>query len=847
MFTDKCRVMQKTKWGVRWRQWTAALLMAALLEGASEVRAQQRTEDFQRPVDRFAYAQGLKQAKIYDYAEKAFRDFLERHPRHELAAKASANVIDCQRLRRDDAGMLKSIEEFRQRWPKHANVDVFTFWEGEALLRQGNHAGAAACFEKLLKAKDASLAERSTFWLARCLFRGDAASIARGYQLYRLLAARPLEAKAPQREIAVCELAREEHRQRHYQEALKLYGVLADCEHARASLRDEALYRLGEIHFAQGDFQKARAAYDRSLNIFPRGSWANEVRCRRAEAVFQLKQFDDALRLVLEWRSMNPGVEDVDMDFLHGRCLYRLGEYGTAWPHFEAVVKQGEAPNEMRRVALVYGIHCLLEEGRKEAWERGLDWCRRYREGYRDAVYESKVEEFAGRLLENLGRYEEALAAYATTLKLLPETEASRRCTLLLRQAECQRKLSHWREAAALLRQVAGDAAMAEHRVRHLLQAAELEMKADAVSPQAEKDYRVLLAEPNLTAVERAGCHKRLLAIYTERKDHAQAQRAVEALYPLCQGEERAEYLFLDARLLAELKRPNEALARVEEALATPNIREARDVDMRLLALHLLLERHKAGDADTAERAVEHFRQLVTKPVELTSSLLTPVVLYSLGKLTAERYERTRERADRQLQVVAYERALSEGYQHPAACFAAFELAKLMLEPGDGRLAEAETHLRQLTDTLQQLLAKEKEHEEFLRQLGQPENLLRESLALLAKCAFSLGHDSEAMSAAERVISRGANYSAAKSCLLVQARIFYERKPQRLERALEKLAQYQYVLSADRMPPAEEAEAMVLMVKVLLDLKRVDSAVEAYGQLKIRYPERARELEGRMP
>ena len=819
-----------------------AALAAALTLAAAPLDAQQKAEDFSRPVDRYAYAQGLKSAKIYDYAEKAFREFLRLHPDHELAASAWSNVIDCQRRRGDDAGMVESIREFRRRWPGHANLDVFTFWEGEAQLRQNRHAEAAACFEPLLKAKDAILAENSAFWLARCLFRGDQAAVERAYGLYRTLAARPLDPKAPLREVAVCELAREEHRRRRYDEAIRLYSALADYAQGRPALREEALYELGEIRFAQGEFQQARAAYDRFLAAFPKGRWAGEVRRRRAEAVYQLRQFDEALRLVLEWRSMNPGVEDTEMDYLHGRCLYMLGEYGTAWQHLEMVVRKEGAPADMRRTALVFGIHCLLEDSRKESWERGLEWCRRYREGFRDALNESRVEEFAGRLLENLGRHEEALAAYAATLRLLPETETARRNALRLRQADCLRKLSRWSESAAILRGLSDEPSLSEHRVRHLLWAAELELKANAGSPQAERDCRALLAIGGLPPAEQAVCHERLLSIYTERKDHARAQVEVEALLPFRQGDEREAYLFRDAWLLAEMKRPAEALARLDEALAqgAPKDRDARrETDMRLLALSLLLERQQAGDREASGRAVAQFRRLMALPSEMTAKALTPAILYQMAQLVAEDYARTHEPADRRLLEETYGRAVSGGLTDAASLFAAYRLAHLYMERADGRFSQAETLLRRLTAALQKILSQEPPDQELLRQLGQPEHLLREALSLQALCAFELGHDTDAMSAAEQVIARGANYSAAKRCLLIQARIFYERKPQLLERALEKLAQYQYVLSADRNPPEEEEEAMVLMVKVLRDLQRTDSALEAYRQLKVRYPERA--------
>lgn len=817
------------------------VLFVALL--SVEVLAQQKTEEFARPVDRYVYAQGLKKGKIYDFAQKAFEDFIRLHPGHELEADAWSNVIDCLRKQSKHDEMIQRIEAFRKRWKTHANLDVFTYWEGESYMERKIYDKAQKSFESLLSSKNKSLQEYSMFLLANCFFQQSPGN-PKGYELYATIAKQPLQKNKPYREIAVFELARYKQHQLKYAEALQLFDAIAAFQDAKSALREEAVYSQGEIYFAQQQFPKARVAYDRFLTLFPRGRWSNEVRKRRAEATYQMKQIDQALKMVLEWRNINPNVDDFEMDCLHGRCLYQLGEYGAAWPHFEVVVKNGTAPVETRRYCLVYGIHCLLEDGKTESWRRGLEMCALYLKDYHDVNYENKVFEFKARLHENLKEYQQAFDAYETTLKTVGAAESSRKEALMVREVHCLQELKQWVRAAGILRVVAQmqSAQKQAERVKYLLWAADLELKLDKASQRAEQDYRTALSIKECAPAQATGCHERLLSIYLERKDHAKAHGELTVLLPNKTGDELEMYLFRDAWLLAEMKKPQEALQQLRKALDKKQFSdEKREVDMRLLMLTLLQEQLLAGKAEAGVEMVDHYRKLAVKPRPMTDKALTPAVLYQLANQIAKCYESDKQPANRKLLEDTFERIVGYGYAtEPSVFFASYKLANLYMERSDGRFQLAEACLSAMTQALDALLKKTDTSQDLIRQLGNPENLLRESLSLLAVCQYELQQDAKAMATAESVLGLGMNYASAKRCLLVQAKIYYHREPKNLTKALEKLANYNYIIGTERNDAADEEEALVLLVAVQHDMQRYEGALEAYRQLKMRYPERAK-------
>ena len=799
---------------------------------------QQAATEFERPVDFYAYARGLQKGKVYDFAQKAYEDFLKAYPEHELVESAYANLIDCLRRQEKHDEMIRRISEYGKRWPTNSNMEVFTFWEGESFMQRKMYAQAKECFEKLLKAKNASLKEYSIFLLAGCLFAEDPAS-KRGYELYSEMASLPLRKDFPFREHAVFALARHFQYEMKFKDALPLFDKIIDYADAKASFREESMFAKGEILFAQGNYAAARAAYDRFLAAFPKGKWSNEVRKRRAVAVFEMNKPEDALKMVLEWRALNPEADDYEMDCLHGRCLYALGEYGTAWPHFDAVVKNASATIEMRRFCLVHAIHCLLTDDKTASWERGAELCKTYFRSFNDAGYENKVMEFEARLHEKLKHYDLALAAYERTLKGMASEDEDRRVQLLLRQSVCYQAQSKWHEAAAILRGLSVRPSCSKERIKYICAAAELELKADKASSDAEKDYLAVLASKDVSNDIVIGSRERLLGIYTVRKANDKAHGQLTELLKSAEGEKREQYLYRDAWLLVELKQPSEALKRLEEALSKSQFAdEKREVSMRLLMLKLLQESQLKGDGTVTEKIVGQYRVLAAKPEELTADSLTPPVLYQMSKLLDDVLAKNPNPEDRALLVRTCERAVAKGYESPAAVWAGYRLGRLYMESGDGRYRLAAKVYEDLVSALKSRLEDKEKHAEYLEKLQDADYLLREAMSWLCICYFELGRDADAQSMADMVLSRGRGYAASKRCLLVQARISYERKPQNLSMALEKLANYHYAIPKEAIDPAEEEDAMVLLLKVQRDMGRKEAAAELYKQLKVRYPKR---------
>ena len=66
--------------------------LAILLLGLSPAFGQGTVEELHDPQDQYMYAHGLQDRKLYDRAEKLYRDFLAVNGGHRLAAEALAQI-----------------------------------------------------------------------------------------------------------------------------------------------------------------------------------------------------------------------------------------------------------------------------------------------------------------------------------------------------------------------------------------------------------------------------------------------------------------------------------------------------------------------------------------------------------------------------------------------------------------------------------------------------------------------------------------------------------------------------------------------------------------------------------
>ena len=69
--------------------------LAILLLALSPAFGQGAVEELHDPQDQYMYAHGLQDRKLYDRAEKLYRDFLVNNGGHRLAAEAHVNLILC--------------------------------------------------------------------------------------------------------------------------------------------------------------------------------------------------------------------------------------------------------------------------------------------------------------------------------------------------------------------------------------------------------------------------------------------------------------------------------------------------------------------------------------------------------------------------------------------------------------------------------------------------------------------------------------------------------------------------------------------------------------------------------
>ena len=437
----------------KFRKLSVFMCLSVLLLAVSPVFGQGTVEELHDPQDQYMYAHGLQDRKLYDRAEKLYRDFLAANGGHRLAAEAHVNLILClhEQMKTDD--MLACIAEFRKNFPTNAKLEALTSWEADAYYQKKDYPRAAESFRRLRNSKDESLAEYSTYLLAMCIRYQNGKDTEEVLDLFRTLAKGELRGDRPWRAYALYQLSWRALTARELEEAEVGFKRLSGNESVSPEIREASMYRLGEVCNARGHFADALAAYELCIGLYPDGASSREVRKRRVMLLFDQGKVADALEKAEDWHRRYAEVNDYEMDYVHGLCLFNVRRYPEARnvrrypearPFFMRIEDMADVPPDLRRTVKTYIIYCLMEEKSFEQAGLLIDaFVKEYPQSAEKAgmlQHRGRIFELEGKLQDAENSYRQALALYKGNL-----TEQVRSHELLISMFM---KAKEWQKAA---------------------------------------------------------------------------------------------------------------------------------------------------------------------------------------------------------------------------------------------------------------------------------------------------------------------------------------------------------------------------------------------------------------
>ncbi len=811
--------------------------LAILLLGLSPAFGQGTVEELHDPQDQYMYAHGLQDRKLYDRAEKLYRDFLAVNGGHRLAAEAHVNLILClhEQMKTDD--MLASIAEFRKNFPTNAKLEALTSWEADAYYQKKDYARAAESFRLLRNSKDESLAEYSTYLLAMCIRYQNGKDTEEVLDLFRTLAKGELRGDRPWRAYSLYQLSWRALTGRQLEEAEVGFKRLSGNESVSPEIREASMYRLGEVCNARGHYADALSAYELCLGLYPDGASSREVRKRRVMLLFDQGKVADALEKAEDWHRRYAEVNDYEMDYVHGLCLFNARRYPEARPFFMRIETMTDVPPDIRRTVKTYVIYCLMEE---KSFEQAGLLIDAFVKEYPQSAEKPGMLQHRGRIFELDGRLQDAENSYRQALALYKGnlTEQVRSHELLISMFM---KAKEWQKAAdelIVLSQLPGVAKPASF----LLQAAECEREAKHLD-LATRDYLKLIETYPKSKEEVDISRERLMYIYSEADQLDLAEAQVRELLKDATGARAERFTLGLATILYNKKERKAALDVLMAALEKPLVGGAEiEQSLKKLASQILLtsfvgEKQDKKTPNELKNMFDGVKLVNDLLVKYGGANLDGPFLYQAGMVCSDLRDSGVDLAgfDSRACEERIWRTLWQRKDDPLwACRGGLELAKRLVVAGEASRTEA-------GKLLAELQVKIPEVEGTLN----PDERLPfrcDVLALLAENLYYQKQYTQALDLAEKVLVLSGGRSKEESTALawlVKARILLD-----VDKNPSDALTYATMCYIVGNHPLYNPTAMLLAIRAHLALGKMESAREAWEELRRRYPLKAEEYRG---
>ncbi|MDD5044517.1 MAG: tetratricopeptide repeat protein [Candidatus Omnitrophica bacterium] len=292
------------------------------------------------------------------------------------------------------------------------NQQVFKLGEGALLTAENKFENALSLYADLLNiSRDADILTQASLGRADCLFNLGK------YQDALLAYRSTVTSLDPEKKYSyqlLYGLAWANLKNGNFKEAINEFQKVADASDD-SMVKNSALCQVADAYQDEGKFAEALCEYEAILKEFPSSPYRDYVEYQRAQSLFRLARYDEAMQVLDKFRNdFKDSVLYKDSLCLLGKVFYNQGSFSEAIACFNQVLD--EAPEEERPGLNFQIAQCYQDEAKsKEAVEAYLkitSLC-----GQENPLFVKALLRVA-QIYENSGQLKEAKSVYQRIMSI---------------------------------------------------------------------------------------------------------------------------------------------------------------------------------------------------------------------------------------------------------------------------------------------------------------------------------------------------------------------------------------------------------------------------------------------
>ncbi len=198
-----------------------------------------------------------------------------------------------------------------------------------------------------------------------------------------------------------------------------------------SSLAAEGHYHAAEQKYRDGQFADAATAYTASMTAAKDAPLGEKAAHKLGWAYFRQDQLDEAQKTFAHQRATWPeGPLAADAAFMEAEILFRQAKYTEALAAYETVQKP--STKEFEALTLLHAGQAAVQ---LKQWEKALKTLNKLIEDFPDSTHLPEALYEKGWTLQNLGRLDDAVAAYQQVIAKT-EREAAARAQFMIGEIE---------------------------------------------------------------------------------------------------------------------------------------------------------------------------------------------------------------------------------------------------------------------------------------------------------------------------------------------------------------------------------------------------------------------------